>query len=792
MKQDSDKLYVYLIYAALVLATLIAFEPVRHNGFVDYDDHDYVTENPHVTDGINSKSVIWAFTSLHIANWHPLTWLSHMLDCQLFGPNPFWHHLTNLLFHIANTLLLFLILKKMTGAIWCSAFVAAAFALHPLHVESVAWVAERKDVLSGFFWMLTIAAYIRYVERPAIGRYVLVFLVFGLGLMAKPMMVTLPFVLLLLDYWPLDRMQQKSEDNTGLSIKHLIAEKIPLLVLVAASGTVTFIAQRIGGAMSDIDKIPLTYRMGNAWIAYISYITKMIYPARLAVLYPFQESGLVKWQLIGSFVILIVICKGIINTARRHRYLSVGWLWYLGTLVPVIGLVQVGAQTMADRYTYLPSIGIFIMAAWGANELLAKYRFRKIVLAISAGVVLTIWLICTRVQVSYWKDGLTLFEHALSVTKNNSIMHDNYGNELRRKDRFDEAIVHFDQAILINPQLYTAYINKGETLLEMGKIDESIAILTEALYAKKGGAGVYNDLGAAYFQKGEFELAIQNYKEALRLEPDHVKAIYNLGIVLQEQGRINETITKLEKVLQLKPDDYNAHYNIAAAKTRQGKYKDAVRHYNKALELKPDWPQAYCNLGNVYSRQSKFELAIQSYEKALRLEPDHQLALKNLATIQQIKNKQDKFNEAVNKWKKVLQSKPADVDAHLNLAMLMTEQKKYAEAVMHLKEILQLKPDSAYVLNNLAWIFATRKDGKLGDSTEAIQYAQRACRLVGYNQPDFLDTLAITYASAGRFRDAIATAEKAIKLAISTGKKELAEKIQKRLQSYKAGQPYRK
>ena len=583
-----NKLYVLLICILLVVSTLVAFEQVRHNEFVDYDDYKYVTENSHVTDSINGKSVIWAFTTMHTANWHPLTWLSHMLDCQLFGLNPLWHHMINLLFHIVNTLLLFLILKKMTGAVWRSAFVAAAFALHPLHVESVAWVAERKDVLSGFFWMLTIAAYIRYVERPVVKRYVLLFLVFGLGLMAKPMVITLPFVLLLLDYWPLNRMQQKSKNNTVLSIRHLIVEKIPFFVLAAASGTVTFIAQRIGGAMSNIDKVPLAYRIGNAGISYINYIAKMIYPTRLAVLYPFYEGGLPKWQLISSSVILIVICIGIINAARRHRYLAVGWLWYLGTLVPVIGLVQVGAQTMADRYTYLPSIGIFIMIAWGANELLARYRLRKIVLAISAGVVLIIWLICTRVQVSYWQDSSTLFKHTLSVTKNNYIMHNNYGSLLSQEGLYDEALAHF--------------------------------------------------------------------REALRINPQHLKA------------RIN---------------------------------------------------------------------------------------------------------------------------VHSNLAIIMTEQEKYAEAVSYLREVLRLSPDSPYLLNNLAWILATREDGNLGDSTEAVQYAERACELVEYNQPDFLDTLAIAYASAGRFKDAIQTAEKAIKIALSTSKKELAEKIQKQLQAYKTGRPYR-
>lgn len=347
----------------LALVTLIVFGQACRNDFVGYDDIYYVTDNPHVKSGLSLDSVIWAFTTMYNANWHPLTWLSHMLVCQLFSLNPLWHHLTNVLFHTVNTLLLFGILKRMTGKIWPSAFAAAAFALHPLHVESVAWVSERKDVLSGFFWMLTVICYIRYTERQSIGKYLLVFLVFGLGLMAKSMLVTLPFVLLLLDYWPLGRLQW---EHRLKSLWHLIIEKVPLLALSAASSTITFIAQKSAGAMELGKVYPLNIRISNAAVSYIAYIGKLIYPSRLAVLYPYPGSSLPLWQPIVSLLVLIAVSAAVIYSARR--YLVIGWFWYIGTLVPVIGLVQIGNQMMADRYTYLPSIGIFIMVAWGQRS----------------------------------------------------------------------------------------------------------------------------------------------------------------------------------------------------------------------------------------------------------------------------------------------------------------------------------------------------------------------------------------------------------------------------------------
>jgi tetratricopeptide (TPR) repeat protein len=623
MDETLDKHYVFLIYVALALATVVAFEPVRHNEFVNYDDDEYVAENPDVAGGVSRESVVWAFKP-HVGNWHPLTWLSHMLDCELFGLEPLGHHLTNLLFHIVNTLLLFYVLKRMTGSVLPSGFVAALFALHPVHVESVAWVAERKDVLSGFFWMLTMAAYIRYAERPGIGRYVPVLLFFGLGLMAKPMLVTLPFVLILLNYWPLDRFRK-------FTVYRLIGEMIPLFVLMVASGVNTFRVQQSAGAMGPGLKFPLSIHISNAFTCYLGYILKMVYPVSLAPLYPHPGGSLPIWQAIVSVCVLVIITAVVIYMARRRRYLAVGWLWYLGTLVPVIGLVQVGVQAMADRYTYLPSIGFFIMVAWCADELFARWQYRKVVLGTSVIVVLVVLLMCTRRQVRYWQNDFTLFGHTLAVTENNFIMQNNYGNSLLEDDQFEEAIAYFDEALRINPGYAKALKNKGRALLELGDIDEAIECFTGVLHIRGDWPEVYHNLGLAYAEQDKHELAIKNYNKALQLKPEYPNVLNNLGASLKKQGRIDEAIKRWEKALAFEPDHPNAHFNMGLEKAKRGKYDDAISHFKQALQAKPDWPEVYYNIGAVYYRQGKLDLAVEHCSEAVRLKPDYLKANTNLA-----------------------------------------------------------------------------------------------------------------------------------------------------------------
>jgi tetratricopeptide (TPR) repeat protein len=531
-----------LICLALTAATLIAYEPIRHNDFVGYDDPAYITENPNVKGGITSSSIVWAFSKSHAGNWHPLTWLSHMLDYELYGLKPLGHHITNLLLHIANTLLLFLLLRKITVATWKSAFVAAAFALHPVHVESVAWAAERKDVLSGLFWMLTLLAYVRYTEKPSIGRYMLVILAFAMGLMSKPMVVTLPFVLLLLDYWPLNRIHNlefriKNEElkeeirNSQFSILNSIYEKIPLFAMSAATCVITFLAQRHGQAIMSLARWPLHIRIISAIGNYFNYAVKIIYPRDLAVLYPLPEKITADAALmaVAGIVILLIVF------GRGKRWLIVGLFWYLGTLVPMLGLVQTGMQSMADRYTYLPSIGLFIIIAWGAEEIFSKVRYSRIISASGAAAVLIVMILLTRIQAGYWRDSGTLYKHTIEVTKNNFIILGNYGYYLATQGKYEEGMKHLMEAHRIRPNDMFVRENICIVLLDQNKHDEAITYLNETLQKAKNWPETYKlycGLGLAYERKGELSAALTNYSKALELKSDYTPAQNGMASVL--------------------------------------------------------------------------------------------------------------------------------------------------------------------------------------------------------------------------------------------------------------------
>jgi len=529
---SSEKSIRFVICIGLVLAVFVAYEPVRHNDFVEYDDNTYVTKNPNVNAGLTSKSVIWAFTEYYAANWHPLTWLSHALDCKIYGLKPLGHHITSVLLHIATTLLLLWVLLRMTSVLWRSAFVAALFALHPVHVESVAWAAERKDVLSAFFWMLTILAYIRYVERANIKSYLVVLLCFALGLLSKPMVVTLSFVLLLLDYWPLKRFK-----NFKSSILNLLLEKIPFFALSAASSIITFVVQQRSQAVAALEVWPMKARIINALGCYLNYVVKMAWPTGLAVLYPAPK----EMRIDSALLTIMAVAVLLIVWARGRGWLTVGLLWYLGVLIPVIGLVHVGAQIMADRYTYLPSIGIFIIVAWGAAEVFSKWRYHKPVMTAAAAAILVAFTVMTRVQVGYWQDSFTLFERAIAVTKNNFIMQNNLGGLLAQKGRYDEALAHFRESARISPNYTSARQNICLMLVNQKRFDDAITCLAEALQERPDWPDIhemYNNLGWAYEQKGNLQLAELNYRKALIFKSDYPPAIANLASLLKKQGKL--------------------------------------------------------------------------------------------------------------------------------------------------------------------------------------------------------------------------------------------------------------
>jgi protein O-mannosyl-transferase len=542
MPQQVKKSLVISIYLVLTVSALLVFWQIRNFDFVDYDDNVYVFENPHVLNGLTAESVWWAFTTGFAAFWHPLTWLSLILDCQLFGPGPAGFHIVNLLLHIANTLLLFGVLKKMTNSLWPSAFAAALFALHPLHVESVAWIAERKDVLSTFFWLLAMLAYARYVSRPSAVHYLLVLLIFALGLMAKPMLVTLPFVFLLLDYWPLERISRFNRQV----IYRLVLEKIPFIVLAIASSIIAFLTQQSSGAISSFAAIPLKFRIGNALISYMEYIGKMIWPSRLAVYYPHPYENVSVLYAVISAVFLLIVTILVIRFAKLHRYLVTGWFWYLGTLIPVIGIIQVGNFAMADRYTYITLTGLFIIIAWGLPQLLSKWKLRKFVLALSMIIVLPALAITAHRQAGFWKDSLTVFSHAAQVSSNNWLAYYNLGVFYGKMGRHSEAIEACKQTIRIKPDFPDAYDNLG---IAFGKLDRHAE-------------------------------AMEAFKQAIRLKPANAKAHFNLGVAYDNLSRFSESIDAYKQAVRIKPDYAEAHTNLAYAYLNVGDKNSALAEYN--------------------------------------------------------------------------------------------------------------------------------------------------------------------------------------------------------------------
>jgi len=499
----------YAMMLCLVLGAVTAgvFLQTGDHGFINFDDPGYVTENSCVKGGLTGENVAWAFSATAMSNWHPLTWLSHMLDVELFGLAPRGHHLTNVFFHAASTLLLFFLLAQITGAPWRSLFVAALFALHPLHVESVAWVAERKDVLSGFFWFLTLLLYAGYVKRGGTARYLLALLSFAAGLMAKPMLVTLPVVLLLLDHWPLRRSP----------LWALVKEKIPFFALSAASAVVTLIAQEQGGAMKTLDAIPLEPRAGNAVIAYVKYIGKMFWPADLAMLYPFPGS-IPLWQVFCASLLLLLVSALAIVWRRRHPYLVTGWFWFLVTLVPVIGIVQVGGQSMADRYTYIPLTGLFLACAWGVSDLLQGWRYRKAVLPVLAAMVVAASGAVAWRQVGYWRDNITLYRHTLEITDGNYLIRNNYGIALAQEGRLDEAIDRYLASLKIDPNRPATHNNLGFAYFRKGMVDHAILQFQMANALNSDYAEAHNNLGIAYGKKGWIRQAAEEISMGMKLQ----------------------------------------------------------------------------------------------------------------------------------------------------------------------------------------------------------------------------------------------------------------------------------
>jgi Tfp pilus assembly protein PilF len=577
-----------LAYGGLVALNLIAYASVRGFEFVDYDDIDYISSNPHINSGLTWDGIRWAFTTGYAANWHPLTWMSHMLDVQLFGMNSGPHHVVNLLLHVLGTILLFGVLHRMTGAMGKSAFVAALFAIHPLHVESVAWAAERKDVLSTVFFMLTLWAYVAYVRHPHWRRYAVVAICLALGLMAKPMLVTVPILLLLLDVWPLRR---------SMSI-NLVTEKLPLLVLSAASAVITLLVQRHGGAVMRFDQVPLSLRIANVPLAYVHYITKMFWPVDLVAMYPLPRE-IPAPEVLGAMLILVGMSAFVARMGRRHPYLAVGWLWYLVALVPVIGIVQVGAQSSADRYTYVSLIGISLMIAWGVPEALGESSARTNVLRVaSAAIVATCTLLSFR-QVQYWRNSLALWQHAVDAT----------------------------------PDSYFAHASLGYVLWKSGKVDDAIGQYNVSLRLRSDFPDTHNNLGVALARQGRLTAAMPHFSEAVRLKPDFVAARDNLNATAARLRTLDGELSRYADDVRKRPNDLVARNEFGAALAAQGRIDEAIEQFAAAVRIDSSQADVHYNLGMMLERAGRAKDAAAAFEAALRHNPKHEAAREALAAL---------------------------------------------------------------------------------------------------------------------------------------------------------------
>ena len=722
-----------LISAGLLAATLAAFWPLHRAEFLNFDDPVYVTNNPKVFQGLTRSGLVWAFTSLHGSNWHPLAWISHMADCQIWGENAGGHHLSSVALHAANAVLLFLTLQRLTGAAWRSSLVAALFALHPQHVESVAWIAERKDVLSTFFALLTIWVYAKYAQgapscapsnegsgsgtkgpllatsEPGPGRrkastedpattlvartipsecrlgrrfvLALALLLFAFGLMSKPMLVTLPVLLLLLDYWPLGRMRDLGPGNAWW----LVREKLGFFLLAAASCVVTFVAQKRGGSVVALDHVPLADRVVNALGSYFSYVAKTFWPANLAVFYPLPQ----EWNLgdgaLGAGMLLVVTLAAVM-VAGRARYFLAGWLWFIGALVPVIGLVQVGAQARADRYTYLPLIGLFIALVWGMNDVAARFRYGRAVatalgLAVAAACGVGTWF-----QVQYWRDNLTLFARAIEVTEDNALAHHNLGHALAVQGNQRAAIPHFNEALRLRPNYAQAYQNRG----------------------------------SAYAAQGQTEAAMADFREAIRWRPDYESAYCCLASLLAQQSKLAEAESNFVAAVHFKPDYAEAHMKLGNLLILEGREPEGFAHLQSAVASEPTYAEGQYYLGGALARRHEFGAAVECFRAAIRLKPAYPAAL-----------------------------------------------------------------------NDLAWILATQPP-PLRDPAAAVELARRACKETRESEPSYLDTLAVALSETGQFQESIAQTQRAGGLACRKGDLALAEQLTNHLELYLRGISYSK
>jgi tetratricopeptide (TPR) repeat protein len=742
----SSRYQTLAICTFLLLAVGLVFVQTVGHDFINLDDNKYVYENPLVAYGLSVQGIVWAFTQSYAANWVPVTWISFMVDHQLYGFHAGGYHLTNVLLHAATAMLLFLALSRLTGRVWPSALVAALFAVHPLRAESVAWVTERKDVLSGLCFMLTLAAYGDYVRhRPSLVRYLAVMAFFALGLLSKAMLVTLPLVLLLLDYWPLGRfaasacrgstpsktpLHRNGVGNPGSATFmeavlgrfplpwRMVIEKLPLLFLVAIVGVVTVSVQ--GQALGANDFIPWQWRVNNALISYVRYLGQLFFPAGLAPLYPPGVLHFPLWQVLGSVLILLGVTAATLVWRRKYPYLLVGWLWYLGMLLPVIGLLHVGITAQADRFTYLTEIGPCIALVWAAADARRSWSGPRWACAMAASLMLAVLMGSAWRQTSFWHDSETLWNHTLACTSRNCVAHNSLGVFLVDQGRLDEAKTHYQASLEIDPQDVDPHLNLASVLAVQGRFDEAVAC----------------------------------YQKALQIQPDFPKGHGDLGDLLAHLGRLDEALDHYRKASELQPDDAVAHRTLGDLLGRLGRFDEAFAHFQKALEIAPDDADTHNNFGWALRAQGQMKAAMAQFERALAIQPDN-------------------------------------AEAHYNVGVALGGQGRFHEAMDHCRRALKIKPDKIAFQQRLAWMLATCPEASLRGGAEAIELAQRVNQSYGGERLDALDTLAAAYAEGGRFPEALAAARKALDIATQHNDRASRDALQARIALYQSGQPFR-
>ncbi|MBW1817200.1 MAG: tetratricopeptide repeat protein [Deltaproteobacteria bacterium] len=630
----------FIVGLILVVATLTVYRQVTDYEFVNVDDDVYITANRHVQAGWTGEGLKWAFTTNLHGHWHPLTWLSHMTDAQLFGLNPAGHHLTNLFLHLANTLLLFLLMRRMTGAVYRSAAVAALFALHPLHVESVVWVADRKDVLAGLFFLLTLWVYVSYIRRRTFVRYLPALACFGLALLCKSAIATLPAILLLLDYWPLARLEpptntqnQHVEPGGSGRVRQallLLWEKSGFFIIVAIAAVVTF---KVMESVITGHKPLSEWWAADALINYVAYMGKLFWPVNMTVFYPYIMK-VPLWKIWGSASILVLISILAVLWARKRPYVIVGWLWYLLTLVPVIGVIRAGPHKLADRYTYLPLIGLFIIMAWGVSELLGRWRFRRQGLAVICGLVMVAMIVGSWHQARYWKDSISLFSHAVSIHPQSWLALNNLGDAMAEKGDTDKAMELFKRALRVNPAYAKTHYNLAKALFESGDPEGAVASYREAIRPQPDYARAHHNLGVILARQGNHGAAVEQFSEALGLDAEYLLAYRNLGEALEKLDRQAEAVDAYEALLGLEPGDAALHNQVGMILTRLGRVDEAMAHYEAALRLRPDLAEAHNNIGVLLAQQNRIKKAAGHFREALRYDPHLEGARKNLERAQ--------------------------------------------------------------------------------------------------------------------------------------------------------------